>query len=172
VIAALCTLSLLAPVASSQEPVDATSAATPPWPTDKLYVGGKVGWFQPVGVQAVASVADDRGPRWDLDLLLEPSRYAQSASLGGGFRPLHHALMLGARARWLMAHAPWSRGYSFALDNSLALGPEIGGRWGLLQDDKLLVSFTLGGVFSPWGRAALPPMLTLDLGVGWKVKER
>jgi len=37
---------------------------------------------------------------------------------------------------------------------------------------RTLVSLTAGGLCSPWGRAVLPPMITLELGVGWKVAER
>ncbi len=162
-------------LAAPDTPVDATSAASPyerPLPPDRLYLAGKLGWPQPVGAQALLSLADGRGSRWDVDLLIEPSRYQQSVSLGGGFRPFRAAFVVGARARWLQLHPPWSRGYVGALDNAVAVGPEIGGRWGLLADDKLLLSLGLGGLFSPWGRAALPPMVTLDLGVGWKVMER
>lgn len=178
---ALLALVLTAGVFAAEPEPDAVSAATPyvppspvnvAPPQDRLYVLGKLGWYQPVGAQALMSLADGRGPRWDLDLLVEPSRYWQSVSLGGGFRPFHNALAVGARARWLQLHPPWSRGYVFALDNAVALGPEIAGRFALGSRDKLMLSLTLGGVFSPWGRAALPPMFTLDLGVGWMVKGR
>jgi hypothetical protein len=172
---ALLALVLVSAVSAAEPAVDAVSAASPgaaPEPPSRVYVLGKLGWFQPVGAQALLSLADARGPRWDLDLLVEPSRYWQSMSLGGGFRPLHNALTLGARARWIQQHPPWSRGYVFALDNALALGPEIAGRWTLGAQDRLMISLAVGGVFSPWGRAALPPMFTLDLGVGWRVANR
>jgi len=171
----LCTLALTVGIAGAQAPVDATSASSPhiqSEPPDRFYVAGKLGVPQPVGIQALYSLADGQGPRWDLDLLLEPSLYQQSMGVGAGFRPFHNALVVGARARWLQLHPPWSRGYVFALDSALGLGPELGARWGLLSDDRLLVSLTAGGLFSPWGRAALPPMITMDLGVGWKIGER
>jgi hypothetical protein len=173
-ITAFAALSLAATVAVADDQVDAVSAASaaPASPTDRLYIAGKLGFPQPLGVQALASMGDQKGPRWDLDLLVEPSRYWQSCSLGGAFRPFHNALFLGARGRVLQLHPPFSRGYSLRHDTALALGPELGARWTPGKEDKLLISLGLGGLFTPWGRAAVPPMFTLDLGVGWKVKER
>lgn len=163
---ALLVAPVFADVAASTAP---ENVALPP---DRLYVGAKVGWFQPYGAQALYNFADGQGPRWDVDLLVEPSRYTQSVSLGGAFRPFRNALAIGVRARWLQLHAPWSRGYVAPLDNALALGAELGGRWALTKNDKLLVSLTLGGTASPWGHVALPPMITVDLGVGWQVMKR
>jgi hypothetical protein len=172
----IATLSaLILSAAVSAQPVDAVSEASPHAPVEppeRLYVLGKLGLNQPVGAQALLSLQDERGPRWDLDLLVEPSRQWQSLSLGGAFRPFHNALAVGVRARWLQLHPPWSRGYVFALDSAFAVGPELGGRWGLLSDDRLMLGLGLGAVFSPWGRAALPGTLTVDLSLGWKVKER
>ena len=161
----MSTLAILALVAG-------TAVANEQAPPDRLYASAKLGWFQPYGVQALYSMADGQGPRWDLDLLVEPSRYQQSVSVGGGFRPFHNALVVGVRGRWMMLHAPWSRGYVGSLDNALALGGELGGRWALTRENKLLVSFTAGATASPWGSVVLPPMITLDLGVGWQVARR
>jgi hypothetical protein len=166
-IAALTALLLSAAVGA--QPADGAPSLAPP--PKRLYVLGKLGLSQPVGAQVLVNLSDERGPRWDLDLLVEPSRQWQSLSVGGAFRPFHNALHLGARARWMQLHPPWSRGYVFALDNALAVGPELGGRWGMLSDDRLMLGLGVGAVFSPWGRAALPTTYTLDLSVGWKVKE-
>ncbi len=167
-------LMLCASLGLAQAP-DAVSGATaqkPPGPPDRLYVSAKLGWPQPVGVHALMSLADEQGPRWDLDLLVEPSSYQQSLSAAVGFRPFHNALALNARVRWLQRHPPWARGYIFAVDNAITLSPEVHGRWTLGAEDKLLISAGLGGLFSPWGRAAMPPMFTIDLGVGWQVMRR
>lgn len=155
---ALAALALLVPAASAAAP--------------DLTLAGKIGLPQPVGVQALATFSDERGPRWDLDLLVEPSRYQQSLSAGGAFRPFHNAVTVGVRARWLQLHPPWSRGYVFALDNALGLGPEIGGRWTLLREERLYLSALLGGIFCPRLRTALPPLLTADLAVGWRIGGR
>ncbi len=164
-------LLLSAALSAADEPaVDAVSSASST-AEDRLYVAGKLGFPLPVGVQALAIMGDDKGPRWDLDLLLEPSRYWQSLSVGGAFRPFHNALFLGGRARALQLHAPFTRGHSWRLDSAFVVGPELGARWTPGQEDKLLVSLGVGGLFSPWGAAALPPMFAIDLGVGWKAKE-
>ncbi len=177
---ALFPLVLAATIAFADEPVDAVSGATqepPPTdnvrpPADALYVNGKLGWFQPVGVQALYTFAGAKGPRWDADLLVEPSRYWQSVSLGGGVRPFHNALAVGVRGRWIQQHAPWSRGYSGLAESAFGLGAELGGRWALLGSDQLHLSLMAGVTASPWGSAIIPPMITIDLGVGWKVMER
>ncbi|MFH1463340.1 MAG: hypothetical protein ABIO70_03035 [Pseudomonadota bacterium] len=168
---------LLLAAALAQQPADAVSAATPAPDTmiawrRRVYVGAQVDNLFPVGVAAQLGFGDDVRPTWDLDLLVEPSRTWQSVSLGAAWRPLRNAFAVGGRARWLQLHPPWSRAYHAAWDNALALGLELGGRWGLMDYDRLQLSAGLGAFVTPIGAADLPPMIEAHVGAAWRVRMR
>ena len=130
------------------------------------YIGAKIGWPQPVGLQATIV-----NQRWEADLLIEPSMYWQSVSLGAAYYPFDNPLTVGARVRWLQLHAPWGRGYNWELDNATAAGVELGGRWPLLKD-RAHLKVAIGFTASPWGPVKIPPLITADVGFAYKLNSK
>ena len=132
----------------------------------RLHAAAEVGLLMPVGLGTIFSLAYEQRPRWDFDFFWEPSNYLQSYSLGGAYHPFDRIFFVGARVRWIQLHPPFSRGFHARRDNQPALGPEIGVRLTLGRDRTFLPFASLGATFFPSATTSLPPMYTLNVGMG------
>src|SRR6266571_5091564 len=59
-------------------PTESNPAAAVPSRPYSLYLGADLGILLPVGIEALVMVPHDDRPRWDFDVLWEPSNYLQS----------------------------------------------------------------------------------------------
>jgi hypothetical protein len=135
----------------------------------RLYVAAQLGLLLPAGIGAVLSLPHEDRLRWDIDFVWEPSNYLQSYSFGGAYHPWDRALFVGARARFMQLHPPFSRGFQARRDNQLALGPEIGVRFAVGRENRFVPFASLGVIFFPSETSSLPPMYTLNVGLAFGV---
>lgn len=157
--ALLCTLLLLG--------ADGVSAAASK--TLGVNLGLQAGFPHLVGVTGVATffTADER-PRFDVDLLVEPSVQLQSFSVGGAYHVLDSPFFVGARVRVLEYQPFWARGGG---DVRLGLGAELGGRFRILGG-RGVVHLALFGTYVPTQVAQLSVMFGLSAGFSWELYRR
>ncbi|MEI8258890.1 MAG: hypothetical protein WCJ30_24745, partial [Deltaproteobacteria bacterium] len=124
---------LLVPPPQPQESTPASSPASAsspvplaPVPHFRLHVGAQFGVAPFFGLFGMATFYAQGRPRWDADVLWEPSGYLQSYSVGGAYHIVDSMFFVGARLRLLQLHAPWTRGYEVNADNHLGVGLEAG----------------------------------------------
>jgi hypothetical protein len=155
-----------APPAPSAETCPDTPPLVRPY---RLYAAAELGLLMPVGSGAMLALPNDDRLRWDIDFTWEPSNYLQSYSLGGAYHPWDRALFVGARARFMQLHPPFSRGFHARRDNQLAFGPELGVRFAIGRENRFVPFASVGAIFFPSETSSLPPMYTLDLGLAFGV---
>jgi hypothetical protein len=157
--ALLCVVAVLA----------AESVSAPAPKTLGVNVGLQAGFPHLVGVTGVATIfsADER-PRFDVDLLLEPSVQLQSYSVGGAYHVLDSPFFVGARVRVLEYQPFWARGGG---DARLGLGLELGGRFRILGG-RGVVHVALFGTYVPTQVAQLSTMFGLSAGFSWELYRR
>ena len=71
--------------------------------------------------------------------------------------------------RFMQLHSPFSRGFHARRDNQLTFGPELGVRFPVGRDQRFLPFASLGMSFFPSETSSLPPLITLNLGLGYGV---
>jgi hypothetical protein len=155
------------------------SGATLPPPPDaddgprhRLAVGAQVGFVHVLGAQAVATFFHHGRPRFDLDLLWEPSTLLQSYSLGAAYHPFDQVAFVGTRARLVQWHPPLSRGFFPAADNHLGLGAEVGARVPIALDERLILTVATGATWVPTANAPIQWLANLNVGLGWALVRR
>jgi len=151
-----------APAETSPSP----PAATRPF---RLHAAAELGLVMPVGIGAVMSLPANERLRYDFDFFWEPSNYFQSYGLGAAYHPWDRAFFVGVRGRFMQLHSPFSRGFHARRDNQLTFGPELGVRFPVGRDQRFLPFASLGMSFFPSETSSLPPLITLNVGLGYGV---
>jgi hypothetical protein len=133
----------------------------------RLHFGLQTGVGLPYGVTAIQTFYVRGRPRFDVDVLWEPSALWQSYSAGFAYHVADRMYFLGARVRLLQLHPPWSRGYQPGNDNHLGLGLEAGIRAPVGPGGRLLVLFSLGFTGLVTESQNLSALIGLNLGLAW-----
>jgi hypothetical protein len=165
------------PTARAEQPTvraeQPTAEAPPPLaaqaPAYRVHAGVQVGFPFVLGVYARGTLFAGERPRFDVDLLWEPSPSLQSYSLGGAWHVLDRAFFIGARLRLVTYQPPWARGPVVPF---FGLGPEVGVRLPVGPKDKGVISVALHGSFMPGQAANLATLIGLSAGFSWAVFER
>jgi hypothetical protein len=146
--------------------------APPHEPSVRLALGAQVGFPHVVGVVGRTTLFVKGRPRFDVDLLWEPSAFLQSYSAGGAYHVLDSIFVVGPRVRLIQFQAPWARGYDARTDNHLGLGLEGGIRVpvGLSQHGNITVG--IQGTWVPTQAPNLQFMFGLFAGFTWSVWEQ
>lgn len=166
-----------APQAAESGPAADASAAAPAGPGApalryRLAVGVNVGMVHVVGLQSTATLFANGRPRFDVDLLWEPSGFLQSYSVGAAWHPFDRVFYLGVRARLLQWHFPGTRGYVPERDNHLGIGLEGGMRAPIAVGGRLLLNINLGGTIVATAGSPLQGLLNITVGVAFAALQR
>lgn len=148
-----------------------SDAAPPPATSLRVEVGGQLGFPHVYGVLGRGTVQVDGRPRFDVDVLWEPSVLLQSYSLGAAWRPLDGPVALGTRLRLLQFQAPWARDFDWRF-NHLGLGLEAGLRLPLGEARRVVLNLTLQATWVPTTVGNLTLLWGLHAGISYGLFER
>lgn len=165
-------LLVLSAPAWAQAPLAETASAQPAAQRYRLAVGAQLGAVHPFGVQATATTFAAGRPRFDVDLLWEPSGYLQSYSVGGAYHVLDSVFFVGPRVRWLQWHWPLSRAFNPRADNHLGLGLETGVRAPVAFGGRLLLGASLGITALPTAAPPAQLLANVNVSLAWAVLSR
>jgi hypothetical protein len=146
-----------------------------PAPADRsvrIAVGGQLGFPHILGVVGRSTFHRGGLPRYELDLLWEPSVYLQSYSVGAAWRPGGSIFAVGPRLRLLQFVPPWSRAAD-PLHNHFGLGLDAALRIGLGESKRGVLNIGLQGTFVLTAPSANQYFFFgLFAGFTWSVWER
>jgi hypothetical protein len=138
-------------------------------PSFELKAGAQLGLPHLVGATAQGTFLVDGRPRFDVDVLWEPSASLQSYSAGAAYHVVDSPFFVGGRVRLLEFSAPWGRG---GAEPYLGLGLEAGARWRVGPDHGGQVHLGLFGTWVPAQARNLAAMVGLSVGFSWAVFAR
>lgn len=134
----------------------------------RIAVGGQLGFPHVMGAVGRGTFSWAGKPRFDVDVLWEPSAYLQSYSIGGAWRPGDWLFGIGPRVRLMQFGPPWGRGADRA---GVHLGLGLDATFAIPVAGRGSINLGVQATVVPTQGPSLRGLMGLFAGFTWSIFE-